>query len=569
MFDGMKQMANSNLIEQQKRELLACCRQVARSREIVGACLFGARASGYDIANSTLHVLLIVRNYPSRLMVYPKLLNDANVSFLIVDCGLFETDVEQAIIGEFVAEKLMLPYEPLVNPAYLQHQELELKKRVIWELLENLVLEYPEMSHELIIKPEYFLYEDMARKARLFPLIIYSFFNTLRNDLKEQNSKLMMRGYLEALNDLSKERWIDFADEQIKIDKIFIENVKKRRIRLRGLLRTMQRGVLTYLLRVFPGVIQPILEDQELFFKTHRQTSEEKLILQLEIPQNYLLIPTPKGLVPLSDTTGIKEFIRRYVPNGKIVKIERLGGVLNTVYLVSFDKNGEPQRIVVKKFEDWFAFKWFPLALWSLGTRSFAVLGQARLEKEYAVNQFLCSHGFAVPRILHVSQQQRLIFKEYVDGTNTTKIVKQIIFSKEKTSDELGLIQKVGEKIAEAHTLGIALGDCKPENIIITKEGEPAFLDLEQATRDGNKPWDVAEFLYYSGHYVSPIANTDAAELITKNFIEGYLRGGGKKETIRKAWSAQYTKVFSIFTPPQIIFAISDICRKVDKQNGV
>lgn len=430
------------------------------------------------------------------------------------------------------------------------------------------MFEYPEMSHEFVIKPEYFLYEDMTRKARLFPLINYSFFNALRNDLKEQNTKLMMRGYLEALNDLSKEGWIDFTNWQIKINKIFMENVKKRRIRLLILLRNVQRGVLTHLLRVFPGVIQPILEDQELFLKTHRRIPEEKLVSQLEIPENYLFIPTPKGLVPLSDTTDIKEFIQRYVPNGKIAKIERLGGVLNTVYSVSFDKNGEPQRIVIKKFEDWFAFKWFPLAFWSLGTRSFAVLGQARLEKEYAINQFLRGHGFGVPRILHVSPQQRLIFKEYIDGTNMTKIIKQIVSSKEKTNEELALVQKVGEKIAEVHTLGVALGDCKPENIIITREGEPVFLDLEQATRDGNKPWDVAEFLYYSGHYVSPIANTNAAELIAKNFIEGYLRGGGKKETIKKAWSAQYTKVFSIFTPPQVIFAISNICRKVDKQNG-
>jgi hypothetical protein len=79
-------------------------------------------------------------------------------------------------------------------------------------------------------------------------------------------------------------------------------------------------------------------------------------------------------------------------------------------------------------------------------------------------------------------------------------------------------------------------------------------------------PWDIAEFLYYSGHYVSPIANANTAEQITQAFIEGYLQAGGKKETIKKAWSAQYTKVFSIFTPPQIIFAISNICRKIDKQ---
>ena len=560
-------MANQTFSDQQTKNLLSCCRQIAGSRKIVGACLFGARASSYGGEKSSLNVLLIVKNYSSRLMVYPKLLNNVNAFFLVVDSGLFETDVEQGIIGEFVAEKLMLPYQPIINPEYLLQQELKLKKRVVWELLENLVLEYPEMSHEFVIKPEYFLYEDMRRKARLFPLITYSFLNTLRNDLRKRNIKLMMQGYLEALNDLSKEGWINFTNGQVRVNKIFIEDVKKRRIRLRVLFRTVQRGVLTHVLRAFPGVIQPILEDQELFFKRHRKTAEEKLVSQLDTSQKYLLIPTPKGLVPLSDTTSIEDFMQNHVPNGKIIKIEHLGGVLNTVYLVSFHKNGEPQRIVVKKFEDWFAFKWFPLAFWSLGTRSFAVLGQARLEREYAINQLLNSHSFAVPKILHVSSQQRLIFKEYIEGTNMTKIIKQIVSSKGKPDRELALIQKIGEKIAEVHALGVALGDCKPENIIVTKEGEVVFLDLEQATRGGNKPWDVAEFLYYSGHYVSPIGSTNAAELIAKNFIEGYLRGDGKKETIKKAWSAQYTKVFSIFTPPQVIFAISSICRKIDKQN--
>ena len=560
-------MANRDLSAQQTEELLACCTRIAGTRRIVSACFFGARASGYGNENNGLHVLLIVRNYPSRLIVYPRLLNGINTFFLVVDAGLFETDVEQAILGEFVAEKLMLPYKPLVNQEYLHQQELKLKKRVIRELLENLVLEYPEMSHELVIEPKYFMYEDMERKARLFPLMSYSFLNTLRSDLRKQNTELMMMKYLEALNDLSKEGWIEFSDAQVRVNNIFIEDLKRRRIRIRALLRNMQRGVLTHVLRALPGVIQPIIEDQELFLKTYGQTAEEKLMFQLDTSQKYLLVPTPTGLVPLSDTTSIEDFVRNHVPNGKITNVEPLGGVLNTVYLVSFDKNGESQRIVVKKFEDWFAFKWFPLALWSIGTRSFAVLGQARLEREYAINQFLGNHGFVVPKILHISPGQRLIFREYIEGTNLTKIVKQIISSEGKATEELELIRRVGERIAKAHSLGVVLGDSKPENIIVTDDEDIVFLDLEQATRDQNKSWDIAEFLYYSGHYVSPISSTKAAERLAKDFIEGYLRTGGRRELVKKAWSAQYAKVFSIFTPPQVILAISRICRNIDKQN--
>jgi len=124
------------------------------------------------------------------------------------------------------------------------------------------------------------------------------------------------------------------------------------------------------------------------------------------------------------------------------------------------------------------------------------------------------------------------------------------------------LVNEVGKKIAEAHRLGVSLGDCKPENFLIENR-EIFFLDLEQATRDGDKTWDVAEFLYYSGHYSSPLSSSKAASIITKNFIEGYLKGGGKTETVKKAASARYTKVFSIFTPPHILLAISNLCQKM------
>ena len=142
------------------------------------------------------------------------------------------------------------------------------------------------------------------------------------------------------------------------------------------------------------------------------------------------------------------------------------------------------------------------------------------------------------------------------------KIIKKILSSEEKAS-ELALVRMVGRKTAEAHKLGVSLGDCKPENIIVTKDGKAFFVDLEQASRDGNQAWDVAEFLYYSGHYASPISPADSTELIAKEFIEGYLEAGGEKETVKKAGSPRYTKVFTIFTPPHVILAISNVCKKM------
>lgn len=315
-------------------------------------------------------------------------------------------------------------------------------------------------------------------------------------------------------------------------------------------------------------MMRPLQREEEIFLQTHRELRGENPTLWLEEPKKYLFMPTPLGPAPLSDKTTIEEFVKRNVPSGETsyIRITEMGGVLNTAYLLSFRKNHEEQKIVVKKFKDWIGFKWFPLAIWTLGTKSFAVLGQSRLEREYSLSRFLHSRGWPVPKVLYISLKERLIFKEFVEGENLSKIIQRLLSNVEKANDEIALIRKVGRTIAEAHRLGVALGDCKPENIIVGKDGTPYFVDLEQASRDGNQAWDVAEFLFYSGHYVSPISPADAAQLVAREFIEGYLEAGGRKETIKKAGSARYTKVFSIFTPPHVILAISNLCKKMGSE---
>jgi tRNA A-37 threonylcarbamoyl transferase component Bud32 len=309
--------------------------------------------------------------------------------------------------------------------------------------------------------------------------------------------------------------------------------------------------------------------DEELYAKTHRDMNNEDLKSLLEDPKSFLLMPTPLGLVPLSDKTTIEEFVRKTVPSASAseVKTKEIGGVLNSVYLLTIQKDHEQQRVVVKKFKDWVGFKWFPLSIWAIGTKSFAVLGQSRLEREYALNQFLQSQGLAVPRILYISPSESLIFQEFVEGENLVKVIKRVIAKAEDADKERELIREAGKRIAEAHRLGVALGDCKPENLVLAKNGELYFVDLEQASRDGNQAWDVAEFLYYSGHYVPPLASASSAELIAKTFIEGYLKAGGKRENIKKAASPRYTKVFSIFTQPHVIVAISKLCRRTGEEN--
>ncbi|MEM3641591.1 MAG: lipopolysaccharide kinase InaA family protein, partial [Candidatus Bathyarchaeia archaeon] len=294
---------------------------------------------------------------------------------------------------------------------------------------------------------------------------------------------------------------------------------------------------------------------------------KSEIIHRIEDPQRYLYVPTAYGLVPLSERIDIQSFVKKIFSADKDTKIDikSIGGVLNDAYLIKFSANNEEKKIVVKQFKDWSSFKWFPLTLWTFGPRTFAVLGRSRLERECAINQFLYSNGFSVPKLLYVNHGERLVFMEYIEGESLEKLIKRVMDSKfaNEMGDELNIVCRVGEKIAKVHALGIALGDTKPENILVGKNGEIYLLDFEQASRNGDKTWDVAEFLYYTGHYVSPFVGIHPAELVAKAFIKGYLKAGGNPETVKKAGNPKYTKVFSIFVLPHVIFAISNICRNL------
>ncbi len=121
---------------------------------------------------------------------------------------------------------------------------------------------------------------------------------------------------------------------------------------------------------------------------------------------------------------------------GEEVEVEPLGGMLNDVYLINVRGKGNVTKVLAKRFKDWSGFKWFPLTVWSLGTRPFAITAQARLAKECAINEFLYNEGFKVPKILHISNAERLVFMEYIEGENLSQAIKRIALATENQTFE-------------------------------------------------------------------------------------------------------------------------------------
>ncbi|MEM3731621.1 MAG: lipopolysaccharide kinase InaA family protein [Candidatus Bathyarchaeia archaeon] len=550
--------------KEELKGVLNLCRYVAGSYQIKAAFLFGDYAFGL-FNSKVMQVMLIINNFQPKIISYLKTLGEKSVLAIAVDQWVFERDVDRGFLGEALAGGMLFPYIPLLNAEYLHAQEVKLKKRIITELFENLVLDFPELSHEILIKPEYFLYESLLRRARLFPPAIYSILNFMHESVRKQNIESVLAGYLEALKELEKETIVNSSGGYIRISRDFIEKARKRKIRFTIPIKTAQKALFGLLLGIFPKILSSLSQNLLAFPNIQRTLSEDdRVFLTIEDPQKYLFVPTARGLVPLANRVSIETFAKEVLSADENVKVERMGGVLNDAYRVKAYVDGQEKSIVVKKFRDWSSFKWFPLALWAMGTRAFAVLGSSRLERECAINQLLSSKGFNAPKLLHVNHAERLLFMEYIEGENLEKVIKRIMGQKTTniSDKDLTVIKEVGKKIAEIHALNVSLGDTKPENILVGRDGEIYLLDFEQASRNGDQAWDIAEFLYYAGHYAPPLDGNKHAELITKYFIEGYLESGGKIENIRRAGSPKYTKVFSVFTLPNIILTISNICKK-------
>jgi len=556
------------------RQILDFCRHVAGSIDITAVNLFEYCSGEAAHAKNAIEVILILRNFPQRVMSYVKVLAGRTIVVLAVDQWIFERDIERGFLGEASATTLLLPYTSLIGEDYLHVQEVKLKRRLVLELLENLTLSFPELLSQIHIQPEYFMYEVLLKRVRVFPPFaecVSSFMRETERGKEKGNPTL--DGYIEALRQLEKEMKVQFSGGYVLVPRKLVSEDKRPRIWLANISKNAPRTLFTSIFKVFPQLLNLFSQTAEAFPKLQTFEQWKKSIdanRAFVDPQKYVFVPTSKGLVSLADRISVEAFVRQNLLRGKKgqIKLEAIGGVLNDVYLIKVEAGEEKQRVVVKRFKDWSGFKWFPLNLWSLGTLKFAVLGNSRLERESATSELLRNEGFNVPKILHISNGERLVFMEYLEGENLANATKRIASSKNSnlSAEDKETFTRVGEIIAKVHLLGVTLGDTKPENVILGKEGKIHLLDFEQASHGGDKSWDVAEFLYYSGHYLQPFRSNTKAEEIASAFITGYVRAGGSVNHVKNAASPKYTRVFSLFTPPSVLVAMAETCKKAEAQ---
>ncbi|MCZ2845370.1 MAG: hypothetical protein O2U61_02570 [Candidatus Bathyarchaeota archaeon] len=541
------------------QQILALCNEIRNDYSLIGACIYGSKVYGCGDVNSPYDCLLILQDYERGIRYnYRKLGKESDISFLIVDRELFEIDVNNGKVGDFLSNRILTPYIVTMNSNYFAEKELLFKKRIIKEELENLIIEYGELSRSLLIKPEYFATARMVKRAKVFPPLGYSYSKLLNDSIA---MKSIVKSFNEAIEGMAKEGFITIDDQNILPSNHFINNIISKRTlkKVVNILEQSKASLYSYLMHGKAGLVDLDTISKELTFRTRKDLSKIIRKKHMKDPRDYLHLRVSNGTVCLNDKSSITEILKRMKPNANI-EITPLTGVLNEVYLVKVDD----EKIVAKKFTDWHSLKWFVLNIFALGTKTFYLSGKNRLQNEISTNIFLTDNKISVPSILHVSLPRGIVFRQFIEGSIITNIVKENINSEDLPKPSKECFYQLGKFFANIHDLGIELGDTKPENFIMDDDGQIFALDLEQSKRNGDASWDIAEFLYYSGHYA--ILPKKGLKKMMHSFIDGYLEIGDYS-ILKKAANLSYIKVFSFWTSPQVMFTISEILRNSVKKS--
>jgi len=523
---------------------------------VTAICLYGSQAGGYAKADSDFDILLVLEGYRKGAGFHYRKINQVYAAILAVERKLLELDAKNGSLGEFLCTRLLGPYVALENPDYLRATEILTKRRVTEEELRDLIVEYGEISRGLVIDPAYLALSRLRKRARLYPALLNSYSNMLRGDLKEVNLRLILGGYRVVLEDLQKARLIRAEGHRFALEEKFIDDILSRRSfgKVINVVEMSRRAFYSYLAygRTRGRDFERILD--ELGSALQRGLQLGVLTEKPEDPRNHLFLKTSTGTIELNERSSVVDVALKLRPDAKVA-ITPLAGVLNDVYLVSVDQ----EQLVAKKYTDWFSLKWFTINLVTLGTKKFSVMGSSRLANEYGMNRILSTEGIPVPDVIHISIPDRILLERYIPGRNVASLVKLACSSDQLSAGDYELASHIGRAMAKIHSIGITIGDSKPENFVLSPDRKVYSLDLEQASKKGDKAWDVSELLFYSGHY-SPLMTQGLSQ-----FIDGFVKGYseiGERSVLRRAAGIGYIKVFSIWTAPPVMYKIAERLRR-------
>jgi Kae1-associated kinase Bud32 len=535
----------SELTTEEKSKLMEISREVAGSRKLVAVVAYGSRVAGYARQDSDYDILVIVDKLRPRAKYVYGEGKGLYYSALLVEDRAFQRDCSNADLGEFVCGRLLNRYEVLEGAEYILRHEGVMKRRVILEGLQESIERLGPMAFHVIFSSRYFLFNKLKKRASLYPPVAYSYVKTYSDSLRERNVKASTVAFQRELEALCSEGLLLRLNNGYMLSKSAEKKLKAPP--LSSSIRLARVGVKQYVTHGLAGRVGVDVAFKELFSKIGRAREREKVPEELSDPRVSLSIP--EGIL-IFGGNWLEATLRSLgVLEPYSHRSEPMGDFFSTATLHTIHHGGKVTRFVSKRYQDIWSLKWMLASVVALSARTFESRPMYRLANEYMGLMHLREIGVRTPRVFAIVPDEKVIVREHVAGQSLEEMVKS---ERMRIQEVLECAERFGDALGRLHQSGISMGDTKPTNLLY-QGGDITVIDLEQAEEEGDYPWDVAEFLYYT----ATLVGFDVLEKIAERFIEAYLRNGNSR-TLREAAGQKYTMPFQLLVQPNVLVSIKD-----------
>jgi tRNA A-37 threonylcarbamoyl transferase component Bud32/predicted nucleotidyltransferase len=522
------------LDREERQALQTVASSLVKPGSLSAVCGYGSKVAGYARPDSDYDLIVVAKKFGAGVR-YKYVKEPIEASALMVDEDLLARDAKTSYLGEFVVGRLLNVYEPVLNGELFRKAELDYKRRIVVEALFELSSDYGDFASHITIPYDYFLFDKLRKRSLVYPPALYSYVKTYTCPLGAENRAASLEGFREATSSLAPKGFLRASDEGVRI---FPEKMKGDAFtKVLSLFSLTARGVTQYAVHGYAGRVGLGVVRKEAASKFRRMMERPELPAELERPKRLLTLD--EGVF-VADATKMTERLAELAGMAKYgVRESDLGEPYSTTRLITISGGGRELSFVVKNFSDVRSLKWALLGVWAVAARRFNMSPLARLEREYQSTIYLRDKGVKVPKIVAVAPDERIIAKEFVPGPPLSTVIDDLLKGK---GAGLRTVTAYGELLARVHEAGFALGDAKASNVVVAGAGL-YLTDLEQAYSGGDKPWDIAEFLYYTAKLST---KEEKIREIASAFLKGYV-SSGERATVARASSSKYLGPFRPF----------------------
>ncbi len=521
----------------ERAALVEIASSLVEPSSIEGVAAYGSKVAGYARPDSDYDLIIVSRRFREGIR-YRYVEEPVAASALIVDQHLFVQDAQTSYLGEFMVGRLLNVYEAITNPGLFGAVELAYKKRVVIEALLELSSDYGDFCRHLMVPYDYFLFDKLAKRAAVYPPALYSYVQTYSCPLGLENRAISMNGFHSSAESLKSRGFLsaDPAGVMMVPEKMKGDAFTK----VQSIFSLTTRGVTQYAVHGYAGRVGISVYRREAQSKLKRMRESPRPLAELERPRSLLKLE--EGVV-IPDASLLDNELARLLGFGEHTTKERdIGDPYSTTRVLTFRDESRESSVVVKNYTDVRSLKWALLGVWAGAANKFSMAPMARLDREYAMTKNLRKNGVLVPAVIAVAPAERIMVKEFVSGPTLSSVIDGLL---KGGSGGVASVSAYADLMAKVHNAGLALGDAKPSNVVVSPRGL-YLTDLEQSVPGGDIAWDVAEFLYYTAKLSN---REEVMERVARTFLESYV-STGDKETLGKARGPKYFRPFQPFLTP-------------------